>query len=257
MATAPSEAIMDAVEDTTDVINELSTEIENITKEAAFALVPELIDSVGFSYFKLGGVLSVIQENQWWQDDAESFREFIEEEFGMHYRKAMYLINIYDSLVEADIPWDKVSGLGWTKLRDMADILTNENVDEWVERANNLTSVNLQEAIKAFKSGTLSTDGTTDPDSSGISTITYQVHPDQKETIKQAIDLAMEEADTEFKSVALEAICMSYLAGGKPGKKKAKPLSLQGTMEKYEAMEVLDAFEAIWPDINITAEMEE
>ena len=70
MATAPSEAIMDQVDETEDVLNAMSTEIENITKEDAFALVPELIDSVGVSYFKLGGLLSVIQENQWWVDDA-------------------------------------------------------------------------------------------------------------------------------------------------------------------------------------------
>jgi len=105
-----------------DLIVETVSEIEGMTKADAFSIVPTLIESVDFSYFKLGGVLSAIQDNDWWVDEAGSFKEFIPERFGLHYRKAMYLIKIYDGLVEADIPWAKVSGLGWTKLKELADI---------------------------------------------------------------------------------------------------------------------------------------
>ena len=254
MSTAPSEAVMESTETEADLIGDIASEIENITKEAAFEMVPGLIESVDFSYFKLGGVLSVIQDNGWWEGEADSFKAFIPERFGLQYRKAMYLINIYDSLVEAEIPWHKVSGLGWTKLKDLADILTKENVDEWAELAANLTSLNLQAAVKAFKAGELDTDGTTAVDTSGVTTVTFTVHPDQKETISEAIEQAMEEGETEFKGVALEAICMNYLAGGST--KDSKPLSLAGTMEKYTPLQVLEAFEALWPEVNITAELE-
>jgi len=246
------EVTKDAVQET-DLIVETVVEIEGMTKADAFSIVPSLIESVDFSYFKLGGVLSAIQENQWWVDEADSFKEFIPERFGLHYRKAMYLIKIYDGLVEADIPWFKVSGLGWTKLKELADILTTENVDEWVERANNLSVLQLIAAVKAFKSGELSTDGTTEADTSGVTTITFKVHPDQKETIKQAVEQALEESDTEFKSVALEAICLNFLAGGST--KPSKPLSLAGTMEKYSVHHVLDAFEATFPTVDLTADL--
>lgn len=238
-----------------DLIVETAKEIAALNKETAFEVVPSLIDAVDFSYFKLGGVLSAISDNDWWQGDSPTFKSFIEDNFGIHYRKAMYLVKIYDGLVEAEIPWNKVSGLGWTKLKELADILTQENCDEWVDKASNMTTLNLQAAVKAFKSGELGTDGTTDPDSSGVSTVTFKVHPDQKETIKEAIDQALEESGTEFKGVALEAICMNYLAGGST-KEPTKPLSLQGTIEKYSPEQVLEAFEACWPDINLTAEME-
>jgi len=238
-----------------DLIVETAKEINALDKETAFEVVPSLIDSVDFSYFKLGGVLSAIQDNDWWTDDSPTFRSFIEDNFGLHYRKGMYLIKIYDGLVEAEIPWHKVSGLGWTKLKELADILTQENCDEWVAKAESMSTLNLIAAVKAFKAGDLSTDGTTDPDSTGVSTITFKVHPDQKETINEAVDQAMEDSDTEFKGVALEAICMNFLAGGST-KEAPKPLSLQGTMEKYSPEQALEAFEAIWPEINLTAEME-
>ncbi|MEK0325571.1 MAG: hypothetical protein QQN63_07685 [Nitrosopumilus sp.] len=147
MSAKAVEVTKDAVQ-ATDLIVETVLEIEDMTKEEAFSIVPTLIESVDFSYFKLGGVLSAIQENDWWVDEADSFKNFIPERFGLHYRKAMYLIKIYDGLVEADIPWVKVSGLGWTKLKELADILTQENVDEWVAQANNLSVLQLIAAVK-------------------------------------------------------------------------------------------------------------
>jgi hypothetical protein len=239
-----------------DLIVETAKEINALDKETAFEVVPSLIDSVDFSYFKLGGVLSAIQDNDWWNDDSPNFRSFIEDNFGLHYRKGMYLIKIYDGLVEAEIPWHKVSGLGWTKLKELADILTQENCDEWVAKAESMTTLNLQAAVKAYKAGDLSTDGTTDPDSSGVSTITFKVHPDQKETINEAVEQAMEDSDTEFKGVALEAICMNFLAGGST-KEAPKPLSLQATMENHSYEQVLEAFEAIWPEIAVTVELDD
>lgn len=255
MATNAEQVITKEEPQEADLIVETAKEINALDKETAFEVVPSLIDSVDFSYFKLGGVLSAIQDNDWWNEEAPTFRSFIEDNFGLHYRKGMYLIKIYDGLVEAEIPWHKVSGLGWTKLKELADILTQENCDEWVAKAESMSTLNLIDAVKAFKSGELSTDGTTDPDSSGVSTITFKVHPDQKETIKEAVEQAMEDSDTEFKGVALEAICMNFLAGGST-KEAPKPLSLQGTMEKHTAEQILEAFEAIFPEINLTAEME-
>jgi hypothetical protein len=241
-----------------DLIVQTAHEINALDKETALEVVPSLIESADFSYFKLGGVLSAIQENDWWQGEASSFKEFVPDNYGLHPRKANYLINIYNKLVEAEIPWHKVSDIGWTKLKELADILTNENVDEWVKIAHSMTTLNLIAAVKASKAGEagLSTDGTTAPDTSGVTTITFKVHPDQKETIKEAVEQAMEDADTEFKGVALEAICMNFLAGGST-KEAPKPLSLQGTMEKYSYMQVLDAFEAIWPEVDIAVSVDE
>ncbi|TDJ28376.1 MAG: hypothetical protein E2O55_05130 [Gammaproteobacteria bacterium] len=43
----------------------------------------------------------------------------------------------------------------------------------------------------------------------------YSLHEDQIQLITTALEKAREESDTEYDSVALTNICMSYLAGGK------------------------------------------
>lgn len=229
-----------------DIIVQTAKEVGSLDKETAFQIVPSLIDSVDFSYFKLGGVLSTIQSNGWWESESSTFKAFIKDHIGMHYRKAMYMINIYDGLVEADIPWAKVSGLGWTKLKELAGIINKDNVDEWVEKAKSMNTLSLIAAVKAYKNDE-------DESTDGVSTITFKVHPDQKESILQAIEQALGEANTEFTGVALEAICLNYLAGGST--KKIVTPSLSSIMEKTSIEQVFEAMEAVFPDINITVEM--
>lgn len=238
------------VEKAPDLIIATAQEIENLSKEEAYEQIPTLTDSVDFSYFRLGGVLAVIQgKESWWKDDGyETFRAFIEDRFGLHYRKAMYLIGIYGALVESGVEWEKLSGIGWSKVKEIADIITVENVDEWVEKAKSMTVLQLQEAGKAAKTGSLLKSDETPGATTGVTTLTFKVHPDQKETITSAVEKAKKEADTEFPGVALEAICLNYLSGAKV----AKPKSLKAIIKGYTYEEVLQAFAEVFPDIDVS-----
>src|SRR5690554_5970701 len=92
-----------------DLIESTVNEVENLTKETALPEADKLIADAEFNFFKVGGVLLVIQEHGWWEADGyENFKEFIEARINIPYRKAMYLINIYQCLVEAGIKWDSV-----------------------------------------------------------------------------------------------------------------------------------------------------
>lgn len=237
-----------------DPISEVCSEVLALDKESAFAQAHALIESVDFNYFHLGGVLSAIQDNEWYLEEGyESFKECIEERFGIKYRKAMYLIGIYEYLVEADIPWSKVSKIGWTKLKEIAPYLNSENVDEWAKLASELTVIQLQEYIRNMnKNEEGGSDDEGDGDSSPLSTLTIKVHEDQKETILEAIERAKEEYATDYPGVALEAICASYLSGGKKNFTKA------GAIEYFKQIgyeKGLTIVEKAYPDMNITVEL--
>lgn len=236
-----------------DLIVETSSEIENLSKEEAYEQIPQLSDTVDFSYFRLGGVLAVVQgKESWWKDDGfDTFKEFIENKFGLQYRKAMYLIGIYGSIVESGVEWQKLSGIGWSKVKEIASIITVDNVDEWVEKAQMLTVLQLNEAVKQAKTGQLDKSDETPAESSGVTTFTVKVHPDQKATINAAIDKAKKDADTDYPGVALDAICMNFLSGAKV----AKPKSLKELLKAYEAEDILKAFSELHPDVDITVSM--
>jgi len=237
-----------------DVIVDIVSSVETCLPDQVFDKVRCLLDAVDAHYFEAGGYLDrIAKEGLWNKGIYDSFREAVEQETGIHYRKAMYLMNIYNSIVEAEIPWSKISCISWSKLKEVADILTLENVDEWVAKIMGppeMTVLQVQEAVKAVKLGSLASSEIPE-ETSSITSISFKVHADQKENIKLAVDKAKGEAETEFDGVALDAICMNYLSGGTA----VKPKSLSELLKGYEPEEVLEAFAVRWPEIDVTATM--
>jgi hypothetical protein len=243
-------------EEHTDLIQSTSEEVEKLTKAKAFKLARKLIDDTEFNYFRLGGVLAVIHSNEYWKGDGhESFKDFVDAEFGMHPRKALHLISIYTNLVNSGVEWDSVKDVGWTKLKEIASLLTPENVEEWVQRAKDLTTLQLIEYIRAMNAGAeegepQETKATT------VSTLTFKVHEDQKETIKKAVEKGRVDYGTEFDSVALENICLLYIGDNMPKAAPAKDApqpTLLDLMKGKTPEEVLGVFEEVFPDVELEA----
>lgn len=239
-----------------NALTEVVHTIENLTEKDAKGAVHDLVEGAEQSYFKLGGVLSVIQKNGWFTPHA-SFKEFVENEHGIAYRKAMYYIDIYNKLAESDVPWDKVKALGWTRLKEIASILTKENVDEWVKVASGQTVLQLIETVKNHKAQAVagsSAPALTDQTSATVTTKTFKVHDDQKATIEAAIAKAKEVSGTPVDTVALEHICLDYM-GGAP--KVASQPDMKAMMKTMGYEKVLDVFGEVFPEVSLTAEVPE
>jgi hypothetical protein len=237
-----------------DMIVLTAHEIENLKEDKAFKMIPQLLNNIDHDYFRLGGVLSLVQAQGWYMDkNYENFRAFVEAETGILYRKAMYLIQIYNGLVESGVTWEKVKHLGWSKLKELAVILTPENVDDWVDRIDdgNMTVLQIQEYIKSQSAGTVQND---EPESllkaSATTTMTFKLHEDQKATIREALDKVKHQTGTEFDAVALEHMALDFLGGD--SKLKAVP-TLAELMKGKSAEEVLGVFGTIFPEVTLEA----
>jgi hypothetical protein len=228
-----------------DVLSDLVHEIENLKEDEARHMVASLNNETEMTMFKLGGVLSVIQANGWYQPYA-SFREFVEKDLGIHYRKATYWSAIYNHLSESKVPWEKVKGIGWTKLKEIAEVLTVDNVDDWVKIASEQTTLQLIETVKNFKQKD-APKALEDQSSKTVTTMTFKVHEDQKEIVKTALQKAKDESGTTVDTAALEFICMDYI-GGQSMADKLKKMGLEAALE---------AVEKAFPNTNISVELEE
>lgn len=228
-----------------DVLSDLVHEIENMKEDEARHMVASLNNETEMTMFKLGGVLSLIQANGWYQPYA-SFREFVEKDLGMHYRKATYWSAIYNHLAESKVPWEKVKGIGWTKLKEIAEVLTVDNVDDWVKIAQSQTTLQLIETVKAHKQKD-SPKALEDQSSKTVTTMTFKVHEDQKETVKAAIAKAKDDSGTTVDTAALEFICLDFLGGQ----------SMADRLKKMGLEAALEAVEKAFPNTNISVELEE
>lgn len=241
-----------------DLISGICKEVENLKSDEAIKMAHTLLEDVELNSFKLGGVLASIQTHGHWQAKGfETFKEFIESEFGLHYRKAMYLIQIYTALVNSGVSWEKVKELGWTKLKEIVHLLNEENVDQWVERAKELSTLNLIEYVKSADKGEPADETAVEGEQVTTKTtdlypMTFKVHADQKTTIRDALDKKRIEINTEFDNMALESICLDYI-GGTTGKKKSTKMPTLAEMLKGKPIEeVLAAVEAEYPQADIS-----
>lgn len=237
-----------------DLIVQVAFEIENLDKEAALAQGRQIQADTDFNLFKIGGILAVVRENGWYSE-YETFQKYVDSEFSTlsrsPYRKARYLMAIYNALVESGVKWEKVAALGWTKLSVIASKLTTENVNEWIKIAKSRTVIQIQEYIKEQEAAGV-TDPDADPPKSDLTTFSVKVHADQKENIKSALEKAKSEFGTEFDAVALDHIVMGYLTGSLGKAKKAPTFKKQ--MAALPVEEVLAVFEAVFPDVTVNAE---
>jgi hypothetical protein len=233
-----------------DLIADTAVEVAALTKTKALNMAANLAENIEANYFKLGGVLKIISDNGWFEG-YESFDVFVFEKFGFQARKARYLMQIYVDLVNKQIPWEKVAHLGWTKIKDLAPILTLENLDEWVAKAENVTVLELQAMLKA-KSETGGTEKTTDD----FVKLKFNVKQDQAETIQHALAKAKGEVGTEFDTVALENICALYL-GGNMGTIPSTGADIESVMSAIGWEASIQAFGKLFPQIDISVSVPE
>lgn len=195
-------------EATGNFIFDTAVMVQSLTKPQTLHKAAFLATSVEENYFVLGGLLDAINKNSWF-DGHPDFKTFVFETYGFQDRKARYLIGIYNGLVTNQIPWDSVKHLGWTKLKDLAPILTLDNLEKWVNIAENSTVEELQAAIK----GTTSTDDAAVSDSTKtqMQKVKLNFHPDQATDWQTAMAKGKGEIGTDFDEVVAANLASAYI----------------------------------------------
>lgn len=236
---------------TGNLIFDIATEVEGLTKTKALNMADRLAEDIETNYFKLGGVLKVIRTQQWFEG-YPTFDAFVLERFGFRGRKSYYLMDIYTHLVDKQVPWEKVAHVGWTKLKDIAEYLTPENVDEWAAKAASMTVSQLDAHLKALKGseGSGATPGTAKTTSNTVKQA-FTLHQDQYEVVQSALAKAKGELQTEHDNVALAAICSGYLANASGIAQPGAPVDLAAEFGKVGFENVLAVFEQCFPHIDL------
>jgi len=227
-----------------DTLSDLVQGVENLNEKDAKHLAAQLVTEGDVTFIRLGGVLSLIQVNSWFYPH-NSFREYVEKEHGLNYRKASYWVSIYNCLSDAKIPWRKVQHIGWSKLKEIASVLTNDNLEEWIKIAETQNTLTLIETVKKSKAKPESHLDDKMKEAKTLTTKTFKLHADQRETIEQALSQVKEQSHTEYDAVALELICADYMSS-QTIVQKLQSLGLEAALAQVEKA---------FPQANITVEL--
>jgi len=183
------------------------------------------------SYFEMAGVLYNVYNKKLFLDwGYRDFENYVNNELDFSLRKAQYLIQIWyyfgvelgDETVLA-----KISGLGWSKVKELCNVVTIGNVDDWVEKAAKLSAIE----IKALAREALekSVDGSGGEAESLVKertfSRTFKFGEEQNKTVNEALLQAGEIGRSDIPSRQLELIALNYLSNTDTKKTKGETIS--------------------------------
>lgn len=129
-------------------IAEFHEYLDTVTKEDALESIKNLAQMESEDWFRIGMVLSSYRKSKG-DEEFKSLLHYSEENLQINSRKAYYLISIHDKLVESNITPSQVSQMGWTKLKEIAHLLTPDNVDYWLGVCNTHTTKQIITMLKS------------------------------------------------------------------------------------------------------------
>lgn len=203
-----------------------STPAQDIELESLREDLKQLNKEISHSYFRLAACLKRafdVRAHASW--GYGTWKEYVELELDMSERKAQYLMRVHHWFVvvlKDPTVRDRVEHLGWTKVKLLVGVVDENNVDEWVQRAESMTAVQLEEYIRSLREGN-------DPSEKGAenaTTMTFKLFPAQAENVEDALELAGRIAESDKRGHLLDLICTSFKQDNifqtKPGDKLLK-----------------------------------
>jgi hypothetical protein len=173
-----------------------------------------------------------------------TFKEYVEQDLGFTIRKAEYLINIWKKIVielgGGDKKYlNKIKQIGWTKLKDIINYLTKDNVDEWKEKAKGMSVRELIEYKKETEQKEITdklarAERGEKVDMDKLHTLNFKLYSDQYKTVLDACEMAGKVAKSDQRGHCLTMICQDYLMTN--DLQEDRRANLMSHFKKFEAM---------------------
>lgn len=205
-------------------------------------------DNIDDNYQRLCQLLYTVRLKRSYESwGYESFKEYVASEVVFKITKAQYLCQIWESLyVKQGNPavYEKVMSIGWTKAKELVHIVTEENVDEWIEKAKHMSVEQLikekkkylKEMIPDDPSEALGKEGDVEgtPAEDATKTANFTFSFQDYMTLSQALDRVKAAHPGIPNGAALACICQDYL-GSNNFNQEGKEYGVE-VIKKYEPL---------------------
>jgi hypothetical protein len=215
-------------------------------------LAKEVVEENASSEYRLGGILFHLRRDKAYEKldkryaakgsfgVPSGFQVFINEELGLDYRKAMYLVDIYYKFSKYGIDASKVAEIGWTKASKIAAVMTEDNADDLVELAEGSSVTELSESIKETYVDASENKG--GKETRRKVQFKFKLFEDQASAVEEILNAAAEslsmKPDDVFEHIVTEWAAengVSVKAGKKASKDKAEAKSSDKASSKPKA----------------------
>jgi hypothetical protein len=155
---------------------------------------------------ELARTLSEIYHKEYFTDwGYKNFESYIMQELDFSYRKAKYLIEIWDKIKNTDLDLARLEAIGWTKAAEIARIINDDNAELWLERAEKINARELSTQIKQVVDNAI-------PDSRPrVTYMKFRLDSIDAALINEAITESCRVNNTNDVALAMAQICDEWL----------------------------------------------
>lgn len=206
--------VVDQESETDIVVAEISIERKLFVKDR----LDELRSQVGENYLEMGELLQETRAGEYWdQWGFDSFEEWVEATLGFARRKAFYLMKIQNTFeVMLNIPREELVAYDWTKLSAIAEVVDEDNVNEWLDVAGKATVKDLKSVVKDSLAQIAAEDageGSVEPPTTEkFTSFSCKLAPAQAENVDFAMQRAAELSESDKRGHCLDFICLEFLS---------------------------------------------
>lgn len=167
-------------------------------------------DMVEIGYMKLAKCLyDIYTQNVYQAWDFPSFESYIDAELQFNYRKAMYLVEIYNKALMLNMDMGRLERLGWTKAKELIRVVDQNNAEEWMDIAEKSTAKELNFKVKTERDAQEDKSSVIDS-APTTTTITLKLGMVEHAIIKDALEESSRLINTEDIALALANICQEW-----------------------------------------------
>lgn len=211
----------------------------------------QIKESINQNYTELCRNLWLIQKKQLFQNwGYPTFREYASKELDFKETKALYLASIWNSLSvnQDEVVFKEVMALGWSKGKELARVVTRENLSHWLEKAKHVSVDGLVKEVRTFLKKKVPDDpqealnlegevkGT--PVEQELKTVTFSFNYEDYLTVSQVYDHVKSEDPHVTLPGSLAIACREYMANClQSGKEFA--LQMMGTYANRHGFEIV------------------
>jgi len=176
-------------------------ETTNIREE-----VLNLKNTIDRAFIKMARMLYDIRVNELYVGWGYSnFESYVKGELDYSYRKAAYLVDLWEKMRNLHISAERVESLGWTKCVELSRVITENDASFWIERAENLTFRDLAYEVKQV------VDKTYEDSRPHYTIMKLRFDNADITPISDALDDAKRIYETNDIALALSQICLDWL----------------------------------------------
>jgi DNA polymerase III gamma/tau subunit len=186
---------------------ETGTAVKKSRADVVRGQIKEFRDQVEEGYLDMSQLMAEIFHKEFYLEwGFDTFQDYVSKELDFEIRKAEYFVKIWDKTKALNLPRAELHKLGWTKIKDLINVMTAENAQEWLKRAKDMSTREVTDAVRITRRVDPNV-----PRPATVITLKLVMSESEANIITEALGEAKQLCNTTNDVLALEMICQDWM----------------------------------------------